>query len=46
MHASPAAQRVSDYRGAATVLQTLLDAKILIADNGVDARLAPIHHPL
>jgi hypothetical protein len=46
IHASPAGQRVSDYRGAATVLQTLLDAKMLIADNCVDALLAPIHHLL
>jgi hypothetical protein len=39
MHASPAGQRVSDYRGAATVLSDLPAANFLIADKGVEARL-------
>jgi transposase len=29
--------QVSDYRGAATVLQTLPDAEVLIADKGYDS---------
>jgi transposase len=37
MHASPAGQRVSDCRGAATVLSDLPDAKVLIADKGYDS---------
>ena len=37
MQASPAWRRISDYRGAATVLQTLPDAKVLIADKGYDS---------
>jgi transposase len=37
MHASPAGQPVSDYRGAATVLSDLPDAKVLIADKGYDS---------
>ncbi|MFT4793828.1 MAG: transposase [Paracoccaceae bacterium] len=32
MHTSPAGQRVSDYRGGATVLPALPDAETLIAD--------------
>jgi hypothetical protein len=50
MHASPAGQRGSGYRGAATVLQTLPDAEALITDKGFEARLAPpspvrsVHH--
>jgi hypothetical protein len=31
--------QVSDYRGAATILRTLPDAKVLIADRGLEARL-------
>jgi hypothetical protein len=42
MHASPAGQRVSDYRGTATVLQALPSgATTMIADKGVEARLVP-----
>jgi len=41
MHASPAGQRISDYRGGATVLPALPDAETLIADKGVEARLVP-----
>ncbi|MFT4792375.1 MAG: hypothetical protein ACJAVR_001734 [Paracoccaceae bacterium] len=41
MHASLAGQRFSDYRGAATVLQALPDARALIADKGCEARLVP-----
>ncbi|MFT5947161.1 MAG: IS5 family transposase, partial [Paracoccaceae bacterium] len=37
MHAWPAGQRVSDYRGAATVLEALPDAETLIADKGYDS---------
>ena len=37
MHASPAGQRVSDCRGAATVLSDLPDANFLIADKGYDS---------
>jgi hypothetical protein len=33
--------QVSDYRGATTVLQALPDAKILIANKGIEARLVP-----
>jgi hypothetical protein len=31
--------QVSDYRGAVTVLRTLLATKLLIANGGVEARL-------
>ncbi|MFT4791950.1 MAG: hypothetical protein ACJAVR_000452 [Paracoccaceae bacterium] len=41
MHASPAGQRISDYRGGATVLPALPGAETLIADKGVEARLVP-----
>jgi hypothetical protein len=41
MHASPAGQRISDYRGAATVLPALPDVETLIADKGCEARLVP-----
>jgi transposase len=37
MHASPAGQRVSDYRGGATVLPALPDAETLIADKDYDS---------
>ncbi len=37
MHASPAGRRVSDCRGAATVLSDLPDANFLIAHKGYDS---------
>jgi hypothetical protein len=40
MHASPAGQRVSDYRSAAIVFPALPDDETLIIDKGVAARLA------
>jgi hypothetical protein len=41
MHAPPAGQRISDYRGGPTVLPALPGAETLITDKGVEARLVP-----